>query len=133
MREACGVTVIPFQLRPLLGSDPAKVSAEGLQRLIGEQESSVSDWKEKFDGSPDSRRELARDVASFGNAQGGLLVIGLAPFSAVGEVLFFPWWGDVEVVEDGSLGGGEAVESDAVVGVGESESLERGEGVSAGG
>jgi hypothetical protein len=57
----------------------------------------------------------------------------LAPFSAVGEVLFFPWWGDVEVVEDGSLGGGEAVESDAVVGVGESESLERGEGVSAGG
>ncbi len=57
----------------------------------------------------------------------------LAPFSAVGEVLFFPWWGDVEVVEDGSLCGGEAVESDAVVGVGESESLERGEGVSAGG
>lgn len=37
--------------------------------------------------------------------------------------MFFPWWGDVEVVEDGSLGGGEAVESDAVVGVGESESL----------
>lgn len=59
--------------------------------------------------------------------------LDLAPFSAVGEVLFFPWWGDVEVVEDGSLGGGEAVESDAVVGVGESESLERGEGVSAGG
>ena len=47
--------------------------------------------------------------------------------------MFFPWWGDVEVVEDGSLGGGEGVESDAVVGVGESESLERGEGVSAGG
>ena len=64
----------------------------------------------------------------------GAVVAGpLAPFSAVGEVLFFPWWGDVEVVEDGSLGGGEAVESDAVVGVGESESLERGEGVSAGG
>jgi hypothetical protein len=57
----------------------------------------------------------------------------LAPFSAVRGVLFFPGWGDVEVVEDGSLGGGEAVESDAVVGVGESEALERGEGVVAGG
>ena len=67
------------------------------------------------------------------SVRAGSMVLALAPFSAVGEVLFFPWWGDVEVVEDGSLGGGEAVESDAVVGVGESESLERGEGVSAGG
>ena len=76
-------------------------------------------------------------TADFGEllaqARGLGVGLSLAPFSAVGEVLFFPWWGDVEVVEDGSLGGGEAVESDAVVGVGESESLERGEGVSAGG
>ncbi|MBP7851206.1 AlbA family DNA-binding domain-containing protein [Candidatus Neomicrothrix sp.] len=85
------MTVIPFQLRPLLGSDPAKVSAEGLQRLIGEQESSVSDWKEKFDGSPDSRRELARDVASFGNAQGGLLVIGLAEGANSAAFEFVGW------------------------------------------
>ncbi len=64
---------------------------------------------------------------------GSSLGLRLAPFSAVRGVLFFPGWGDVEVVEDGSLGGGEAVESDAVVGVGESEALERGEGVVAGG
>lgn len=87
------MTVIPFQLRPLLGSDPAKVSVEGLQRLIGEQESSVSDWKEKVDGSPNSRRELARDVASFSNAQGGLLVIGLAE-GANSEALEFVGWDD---------------------------------------
>ena len=47
--------------------------------------------------------------------------------------MFFPWWGDVEVVEDGSLGGGEAVESEAVRGVGRAEALEGGEDVAAGG
>lgn len=59
--------------------------------MIGEQESSVSDWKEKFDGSPDSRRELARDVASFGNAQGGLLVIGLAEGANSAAFEFVGW------------------------------------------
>lgn len=92
-REACAMTVIPFQLRSLLGSDPSSVSAESLQRLIGERESAVSDWKERIERSPDSRRELARDVASFANAQGGLLVIGLAE-GISSEALEFVGWTD---------------------------------------
>jgi hypothetical protein len=39
----------------------------------------------------------------------------------------------LEQFEDASLGGGEAVEADAVEGVGEAEALEGGEDVAAGG
>ena len=46
---------------------------------------------------------------------------------------FGPGWVDVEQVEDASLGGGEAVELEAVGGVGGAESLEGGEDVAAGG
>src|SRR4051794_11586987 len=48
-------------------------------------------------------------------------------------VLFWPGRGDLEEFEDLALGGGESVEADAGVGVGEAEALEGGEEVAAGG
>ena len=47
--------------------------------------------------------------------------------------LFGPGWLDVEQFEDAALGVGEAVQADAVGGVGEAEALEGGEDVAAGG
>ena len=59
----------------------------------------------------------------------------LGPFSALAEGMVFllgPGWLDVEQFEDLALGVGEAVEADAVGGVGDAQALEGGEDVAAG-
>lgn len=68
---------IPYSLRPLLGDDPAAVTAGQLEKLIGEPESQQADWKRQLDANDKTKLDLGADVAAFANATGGLIVVGL--------------------------------------------------------
>jgi hypothetical protein len=68
---------IPYSLRPLLDVDPALVTPDQLDRLIGQAESQQADWKRQINSSKDDILDLACDVAGFANATGGLVVVGL--------------------------------------------------------
>lgn len=73
---------VPRFIMALALSDIANiVSTARFDELIGELEGSFFDAKGqpyRFDEGMDAKREYAKDVASFANADGGYIVIGLA-------------------------------------------------------
>ena len=77
---------IPERLGGLLGDSLQQITADHLDRLIGEELTEQGDleYKElswpkgtvRQKGKPDPNIELARDLAQFANANGGLIIVG---------------------------------------------------------
>lgn len=79
---------VPPRLRPFLGDDLAAVTEEGVLRLIGLAEGTDLDFKrDPYGGSEADKKEMALDVASFANAGGGLLAVGVDEDDATASAL----------------------------------------------
>lgn len=71
---------MPQPLREILGATPDAVTATDIAALVaaGARETEILDFKRELYGNGDSdRRELAGDLAAFGNHRAGILLLGV--------------------------------------------------------
>lgn len=71
------MTAIPSPLRPLLGSSLADLDESRLQHLLGIEENQHLEFKRDLESSREARIEQIRDLVSFANAGGGLVLFGV--------------------------------------------------------
>jgi hypothetical protein len=71
------VTAIPAPLRPLLGRTLEGLDEAILARLIDLEENQHLEFKRDLAGSKEARLEQMRDLVSFANAGGGLVLFGI--------------------------------------------------------
>lgn len=69
------------RIEALLGGQITEASHESVAQLVGNPNAAESDdldYKIKYDPGATAREELAKDIAAFANASGGLLIVGMA-------------------------------------------------------
>ena len=71
------MTAIPSPLRPLLGPTLEALDESQLQRVLGTEENQHLEFKGDLESSKEARLEQIRDLVSFANAGGGLVLFGV--------------------------------------------------------
>lgn len=71
------MTAIPSPLRPLLGPTLHALDEERLRRVLGTEENQHLEFKGDLESSKEARLEQIRDLVSFANAGGGLVLFGV--------------------------------------------------------
>lgn len=71
------MTAIPSPLRPLLGPTLEGLDESRLERLIGLEENQHLEFKVDLEDAKAARLEQVRDLVSFANAGGGLVLFGV--------------------------------------------------------
>lgn len=93
------MTAIPSPLRPLLGPTLEGLDESRLERLIGLEENQHLEFKVDLENADAARLEQVRDLVSFANAGGGLILFGVEEDRATYSATALPGLAtDIDVV-----------------------------------